>query len=123
MTKHMQSEEDYLERILILQSHGVVRSIDLSIDMNYSKPSISIAMKKLKEKGYITIDTQGSIRLTDEGMKIATKVYEKHTVLLNFLKNIGVSENQALIDACEIEHCISDETFEKLKKHYNDIKK
>ncbi len=119
MIRHIQSEEDYLERILILSSHGMVRSIDLSIDMNYSKPSISIAMKKLKEKGYITIDNQGGIHLTDEGNDIAKKVYEKHTIISNLLIKIGVSKDVALEDACEIEHCISEETFTKLKEYYN----
>lgn len=120
---NMQSEEDYLETILILSQNGSVRSIDIANDMNYSKPSISIAMKKLKEKNYITIDKQGYIELTNEGHKIASLVYEKHIILSTLLIELGVSKEQALIDACKIEHCISTETFEKLKKYYNNIKK
>lgn len=120
---NMQSEEDYLETILILSQNGSVRSIDIANDMNYSKPSISIAMKKLKEKNYITIDKQGYIELTNEGHIIASLVYEKHTILSTLLIELGVSKEQALIDACKIEHCISDETFEKLKQYYNNIKK
>lgn len=119
MNKHMQSEEDYLERILVLSKKGTVRSIDLALDMNFSKPSISIAMKKLKEKKYIEIDNYGSITLTEDGLKIALKVYERHTIISSLFIKLGVSEAQALLDACEVEHCISEETFNKLKEHYN----
>ena len=112
-----ESAEDYLERILILQEEkGEVRSIDIAHDMGYSKPSISIAMKKLKEAGLIDIDEHGFITLTKEGHIIADRVYERHTVLKKVLINIGVDPKQAEKDACKVEHVISEETFEAIKK-------
>lgn len=112
-----ESAEDYLERILILQEEkGEVRSIDIAHDMGYSKPSISIAMKKLKEAGLIYIDEHGFITLTKEGHVIADRVYERHTVLKKILINIGVDPKQAEKDACKVEHVISEETFEAIKK-------
>lgn len=114
--KNLQSEEDYLERILMLSEKGHVRSIDIATDMNFSKPSISVAMKKLKEKNFITIDENGFILLTEEGLKKASAVYDRHKVISSLLMIIGVSKGQALEDACNVEHCISEETFEKLKE-------
>lgn len=112
-----ESAEDYLERILILQEEkGEVRSIDIAHEMGYSKPSISIAMKKLKEAGLIDIDEHGFIALTKEGHVIADRVYERHTVLKKILINIGVDPKQAEKDACKVEHVISEETFEAIKK-------
>ena len=112
-----ESAEDYLERILILQEEkGEVRSIDIAHNMGYSKPSISIAMKKLKEAGLIDIDEHGFIALTKEGHVIADRVYERHTVLKKILINIGVDPKQAEKDACKVEHVISEETFEAIKK-------
>ena len=112
-----ESAEDYLERILILQEEkGEVRSIDIAHDMGYSKPSISIAMKKLKEAGLIDIDEHGFITLTKEGHVIADRVYERHRVLKKILINIGVDPKQAEKDACKVEHVISEETFEAIKK-------
>jgi Mn-dependent DtxR family transcriptional regulator len=112
-----ESAEDYLERILILQEEkGEVRSIDIAHDMGYSKPSISIAMKKLKEARLIDIDEHGFITLTKEGHVIADRVYERHTVLKKILINIGVDPKQAEKDACKVEHVISEETFEAIKK-------
>ena len=112
-----ESAEDYLERILILQEEkGEVRSIDIAHDMGYSKPSISIAMKKLKEAGLIDIDEHGFITLTKEGHVIADRVYERHTVLKKILINMGVDPKQAEKDACKVEHVISEETFEAIKK-------
>ena len=112
-----ESAEDYLERILILQEEkGEVRSIDIAHDMGYSKPSISVAMKKLKEAGLINIDEHGFITLTKEGHIIADRVYERHTVLKKILINIGVEPKQAEKDACKVEHVISEETFEAIKK-------
>ena len=112
-----ESAEDYLERILILQEEkGEVRSIDIAHEMGYSKPSISIAMKKLKEAGLIDIDEHGFITLTKEGHVIADRVYERHTVLKKILINIGVDPKQAEKDACKVEHVISEETFEAIKK-------
>ena len=117
--KNFQSEDDYLERILILSQKGHVRSIDIALDMNFSKPSISVAMKKLREKGFITIDNNGYIYLTDEGNNKAQAVYEKHTVISSLFMKLGVSEKTALEDACKIEHYLSEETFIKLKEHLN----
>ena len=112
-----ESAEDYLERILILQEEkGEVRSIDIAHEMGYSKPSISIAMKKLKEAGLIDIDEHGFITLTKEGHVIADRVYERHKVLKKILINIGVDPKQAEKDACKVEHVISEETFEAIKK-------
>ena len=112
-----ESAEDYLERILILQEKQEgVRSIDIAHDMGFSKPSVSIAMKKLKEAGLITIDKDGLISLTKEGHVIADRVYERHTVLKKILINIGVDPKQAEKDACKVEHVISEETFEAIKK-------
>jgi Mn-dependent DtxR family transcriptional regulator len=113
-----ESAEDYLERILILQEEkGEVRSIDIAHDMGFSKPSISVAMKKLKEAGLINIDQHGFITLTKEGHVIADKVYERHKVLKKVLIDIGVDPKQAEKDACKVEHVISEETFEAIKKH------
>ena len=113
-----ESAEDYLERILILQEEkGNVRSIDIAHDMGFSKPSVSVAMKKLKEAGLIKIDENGFITLTKEGHVIADKVYERHCVLKQTLINIGVSPEQAEKDACKVEHVISEETFDAIKEH------
>ena len=113
-----ESAEDYLERILILQERNKeVRSIDIAHDMGFSKPSISVAMKKLKEAGLIKIDDNGFITLTKEGHVIADKVYERHCVLKQTLINIGVSPEQAEKDACKVEHVISEETFDAIKEH------
>ena len=98
-----ESSEDYLERILMLQEKlGSVRSIDIANDMNFSKPSVSIAMKKLKDNSYIDIDDKGKIILTEKGLEIATKTYEKHRLITTFLESIGVSSSQAQKDACVI---------------------
>ena len=112
-----ESAEDYLERILILQEKNEgVRSIDIANSMGFSKPSVSVAMKKLKEAGLIIIDDNGFISLTKEGHVIADKVYERHCVLKRLLIKIGVSPAQAEVDACKVEHDLSEETFEAIKK-------
>ena len=112
-----ESAEDYLERILILQEKQKgVRSIDIAHDMGFSKPSVSVAMKKLKEAGLIFIDKDGFISLTKEGHVIADKVYERHCVLKKLLIEIGVSPSQAEKDACKVEHVLSEETFDAIKK-------
>ncbi len=111
-----QSGEDYLERILILSKKlKKVRAIDIVNDMGFSKPSVSLAMKKLKEQNLIEID-RGSIILTDEGEKIALNVYKKHELLSSFLISLGVSEKVALEDACKIEHHLSEESYEAIKR-------
>ena len=113
-----ESGEMYLETILILShKNGAVRSIDISEYMDYSKPSVSRAMGLLRTDGYITVDGSGYITLTESGKKIAEKIYERHNVLAEALKMLGVSETAATADACKIEHDISDETFDALKKH------
>lgn len=113
-----ESAEDYLERILILQkTNGRVISVDIANSMNYSKPSISRAMKNLKNDGYINIDESGVITLTPKGMKIASRMYERHLLLTKYFMSLGVSEEIAKNDACKIEHDLSDETFEAIKRH------
>ncbi len=114
----LESGEMYLETILILsQRGGNVRSIDVARYMNYSKPSVSRAMGRLKEQGYIFIDPEGYITLTESGSAIAEKIYERHRVLASLLTRLGVDEKIAAEDACKIEHDISDETFAAIKRH------
>ncbi len=114
-----ESAEDYLESILILyKQNGFVRSIDIVNRLGYSKPSISVAMKRLRENGYINMDSSGYITLTDDGKEIAEKTYERHIVISTFLMDLGVSRETAMEDACRIEHVISEETFEKLKHNF-----
>jgi Mn-dependent DtxR family transcriptional regulator len=115
-----ESAENYLETILMLHNrNGAVRSIDIVNEMGFSKPSVSVAMKNFRESGYITMDADNYITLTDKGLKIAESVYERHQVLTNMLMALGVSEENARQDACRMEHDISAETFEKIKEHYN----
>ncbi|HAV27830.1 MAG TPA: DNA-binding protein [Lachnospiraceae bacterium] len=112
-----ESSEDYLEAILMLREQlGKVRSIDIVYKLGYSKPSISIAMKKLREKGLVNMDADGYITLTDEGLKIARHTYTRHKVLTSFFENIGVNPRTAEDDACKIEHDISEETFKRLRE-------
>lgn len=116
--KIQESAENYLETILVLlKRNGQVRSIDIVNELNFSKPSISNAMKQFREKGYITVDGSGNITLTDAGLKIAESVYERHLILTEFFKEIGVSEETAREDACRIEHIISKESFGKIKEY------
>jgi Mn-dependent DtxR family transcriptional regulator len=116
--KILESAENYLETILILQKrNGTVRSIDIASELEYTKPSVSVAMKNLRENGYIEMDKMGHITLMDTGLAIAEAMYERHTALSNFLLAIGVSEHTAREDACRMEHIISEETFEAIKKH------
>ncbi|MGN1295724.1 MAG: metal-dependent transcriptional regulator [Bacilli bacterium] len=117
---HFESEEDYLERILMLsKDKGNVRAIDIANSMNYSKPSVSIALKKLKEKHYVNVDeSTGFITLTDDGLSIASSIFERHQMIAKLLISLGVSEDTALKDACKIEHDLSEETFQRLKEHY-----
>ena len=114
------SGEDYLERILILRNKlGNVRSIDIVNDMHFSKPSVSIAMKKLKESDFITFSHDGYILLTEKGEEIASKIYERHVLLTKWLVTLGVDEKIAREDACKIEHDLSVETFKAIKKYLN----
>ena len=112
-----ESSEDYLEAILMLREQlGKVRSIDIVYKLGYSKPSISIAMKKLREKGLVNMDADGYITLTDEGLKIVRHTYTRHKVLTSFFENIGLNPRTAEDDACKIEHDISEETFKRLRE-------
>ena len=114
-----ESAEDYLETILILfERNGQVRSIDIVNEMNFSKPSISIAMKKLRENGYIRMDVNGLITLTDEGRVIAERIYSRHKLLTKVLEAIGIDEKKAEDEACKIEHDIDDETYERIRDFY-----
>ena len=115
-----ESAENYLETILILSQRkgkGEVRSIDIVNELEFSKPSVSVAMKNLRENGYITVDKDGYIRLTDKGLEIAEKMYERHTLLSQWLIKHGVDEKVAVEDACRMEHVISAESFAAIKKH------
>lgn len=117
-----QSAEDYLETILILSKRlPVVRSVDIATEMGYKKPSISIAMKNLREKEMITVTDAGFIYLTDAGRRIAEMIYERHELLSKWLMSLGVSEEVALEDACRIEHDLSVESFEAIKIHVQSL--
>jgi Mn-dependent DtxR family transcriptional regulator len=112
-----QSSEDYLEAILLLtrKKHDV-HAVDIASELGFSKPSVSIAIKKLIDKGYIDVDVEKHISLTEKGKEYAEQIYERHEVLLQWLISIGVSEEVAEIDACNMEHIISAETFEAIRK-------
>lgn len=119
-TKHKSEEsvEDYLEAILVLSNRiPEVRSIDIANHLNYSKPSISVAMKNLKNRDYITVGDTGHIHLTAEGRRIAESVYERHTLISDWLIRLGVNPETAVSDACKMEHDISPESFEAIKSY------
>lgn len=114
-----ESQEDYLETILLLQQkNGQVRSIDIANEMNFTKPSVSIAMKNLREKGYIIVADNGYITLTESGRLRAENVLERHTILSDWLVSIGVRKEIAMEDACRVEHDLSAESFEAIKNAY-----
>ena len=122
--KVRESAEDYLEAILVIfERKGSVRSIDIANELEFSKPSVSIAMKNLPENGYITMDKDGYITLTKKGKKIADMVYERHKFITQGLVRIGVDPAIAAEDACRIEHVISQESFEALKKYCSKMEK
>ena len=115
---HLQeSGEMYLETIYVLSKNGVVRSLDVAEYMGFSKPSVSRAVGLLKQGGYLIMDRDGSLTLTEDGLGVAKKIYERHTLLSDFLVRLGVDENTAAEDACKIEHDISDESFAAIKRH------
>lgn len=115
-----ESAENYLETILILsQKKSAVRSVDIATELGYSKPSVCVAMRNLREHGYVVTDGDGSISLTESGLEIAKNVYNRHETITKWLMGIGVSSDQAAIDACRIEHVISQESFECLCKSVN----
>ncbi len=115
-----ESGEMYLETIYVLyQQKSDVRSIDVAEYMGFSKPSVSRGVSILKRDGYLTVDDRGYLQLTDSGMDLAKKIYERHTVLTHMLTGIGVSPETASRDACKMEHVISDETMDAIKAHYS----
>ena len=117
-----ESGEMYLETILVLKNRfGYVRSIDIANKMNVSKPSVSRAVGLLKENGYITLDPNGMILLTGTGQAVAEKIYERHEILTQYLKALGVSGDTAAHDACKIEHVLSYETFNIIKQKLKDL--
>ena len=112
-----ESAENYLETILMLsQKKGSVRSVDIATELGFSKPSVCVAMRNLREHGYILTNSDGLIFLTETGLEIATGVFERHETITAWLTGIGVSPDQAAIDACRIEHVISQESFECIRK-------
>ena len=122
--KIRQSAEDYLETILVLsRKKPVIRSIDIVNELGFSKPSVSIAMKNLREDGYISMDHDGYITLEPPGREIAEKIYERHTLLTDLLTTLGVEEDIAVEDACRIEHVISPESFQAIKEHMAKMRK
>ena len=113
-----ESAENYLEAILSLhERHGLVRSIDIANELHFSKPSVSVAMKKLRESGYIEMDKDGFISLLPSGEEIARRIYERHKLLTQFFIRLGVDPEVAAADACKVEHDLSEETFQKMKEH------
>lgn len=122
--KIRESAEDYLETILILKNrNGMVRSIDIATELGYSKPSVSIAMKNLRENGYISVDPSGYISLEPSGKEIAEKIYERHIFLSSWFIELGVDPKTAINDACKMEHVVSSETFEAIKNHVERVKR
>ena len=122
--KTSESIEDYLETILLLaKDEGSVRSIDVVRELHFSKPSVSVAVKNLKNQGYINVDEKGYITLTETGEKIAKTVLERHTIISDWLISLGVDEKTALEDACRMEHTMSVKSFKAIKKHIKDYEK
>lgn len=119
--KIQESAENYLESILMItERKGDVRSIDIVNELEFSKPSVSIAMKNLRENGYILVDKDGYITLTDKGMVIAEKMYERHKLFSQLFVSLGVTPETAVKDACRVEHILSDETYDAIKKYISD---
>ena len=119
-----ESAENYLETILVIHNEkGYCRCIDISNRMGFSKPSVSVYMKNLREDGYVSIDNNGDITLTDKGREIAEKIYERHNFIAGFLMQLGTSEETAYRDSCKIEHDISEESFQLIKAQYYKNKK
>ncbi|MBR9937523.1 metal-dependent transcriptional regulator [Oscillospiraceae bacterium Marseille-Q3528] len=116
--KIQESAENYLETVLVLSKRNPeVRSIDVATELGFSKPSVSVAMKNLRENGYVVINKEGHIFLTDAGREIAEMIYERHTLLSTWLISLGVSPETAAEDACRMEHVISKESFSAIKEH------
>jgi Mn-dependent DtxR family transcriptional regulator len=116
--KTYESAENYLETILMLGQHGEsVRSVDIANALGYAKPSVSVAMKNLRSKGYITVDGKGHIALTPGGISIARSMYERHTLISGWLTLLGVDKDTAASDACRIEHAMSEQSFSAIRRH------
>lgn len=116
--KSNESCENYLESILIIKNQkGYVRSVDIAHQLSFTKASVSVAMKSFREQGYITVDDSGNIELTDKGMEIAERIYERHQIIAAVLMALGVDEETAYTDSCKIEHDISDKSFSAIKEH------
>ena len=116
--KIKESAENYHEAILMIKKEkGYVRSIDIANILNFTKPSVSVAMKNFREEGYITVDVDGGITLTEKGLTIAENMYERHQIIAKALMSLGVDEETAYTDSCKIEHDISDQTFNAIKNH------
>jgi len=114
-----ESAENYLETIYsLIKKNGSVRSIDIANELGFSKPSISVAMKGFREEGYIYVDHEGKITLTEKGLEVAERVYERHQLIAKALMALGVSESTAYEDSCKLEHVLSTESFEKIKEHF-----
>ena len=121
--EHNESSENYLETILMLSKvRPVVRSVDVANELGYKKSSVSIAMKNLREKNHITVTNAGFIYLTDSGLEIAQTIYERHQLVTEFFKKLGVPEDIAAEDACRIEHVISEESFERIRAHVTEMR-
>lgn len=121
--KIQQSAEDYFETIYILKKrNGHVRAIDIATELGFSKPTVSVAMKKFRENGFITVDNAGQIELTEEGRAIAEKTYDKHNVIAEALMALGVDRDTAFGDSCKIEHCLSDKSFSAIKAYLKNIR-
>ena len=113
-----ESAENYLETILILKNRkGMVRSIDIANELGFSKPSVSIAMKKLRENGYIAVDGEGNLTLLEPGREIAERIYSRHRLLTHFFVQLGVDEDVAAEDACKAEHILSEQTLKKIREY------
>lgn len=112
------SAEDYLEAMLMMkEKHGYIRSIDIAQELGVKKPSVSFAVKRLRENGYLTMDQDSQITLTPEGLEIATRIYERHKLLTKALMALGVDEENARQDACKVEHDLSEVSFEAIRRH------
>ena len=118
-----ESAENYLETIYILSQDGKVRSIDIVRELDFSKPSVSVAMKNLREKGYIETDGDGFITLTDSGLSVAESMYERHMLISDWLIFLGVDKKTAVYDACKMEHAMSERSFSVIKSHIEDWKR
>lgn len=117
--KIKESAENYLETILVLNNRkGYCRSIDICNEMGFSKPSVSVYLKNLREDDYISVDENGNVHLTEKGKEIADRIYDRHNVIAGFLMQLGTSEETAYKDSCKIEHDISEESFKLIKEQY-----